>query len=129
MVTYEGIYNDDGTVQNIKERGLSRGYVMYYQGRPIDFKFEEYSETNFETSFEYHKNISEPSVLYYNKDFFYKNGYEIKVINDETKVNLVENNSVTVDEKTPNYINIKCIDSKLEDNTRVRIIFKEKESE
>ena len=41
MVTYEGIYNSDGTVQNIKEKGLSRGYVMYYQGRPIKFKYED----------------------------------------------------------------------------------------
>ena len=75
MVSYEGIYNDDGTVQNIKEKGLSRGYVMYYQGKPIDFKYQTNSNTNFETSFEYHKNITEPSVLYYNKGFFYKKGY------------------------------------------------------
>ena len=124
LVTYEGIYNEDGTVQNIKEMGLSRSYVMYYQGRPIDLKFEENSNTDYETSFEYHKNITEPSVLYYNKDFFYRYGYEIKVINDETKVDLVENKSVTLDERTPNYINIKCLDTKMEDKTKVRIIFK-----
>ena len=124
MVTYEGIYNDDGTVQNIKEKGLSRGYVMYYQGKPIDFKYETDSDTNFETSFEYHKNISEPSVLYYNKDYFYKNGYEIKVIDDDTKEDLVENKKVTLDKNTPNYINIKCSSNDMDDNTKVRIIFK-----
>ena len=126
MVSYEGIYNDDGTVQNIKERGLSRGYVMDYQGRPIDFNFEENSETNFETSFEYHNNIAKPTVLYYNKDFFYKDGYLIEVINDETKEDLIKNKSVILEEETTNYINIKC--NNLANNTKVRIIFKAEES-
>ena len=124
MVSYEGIYNDDGTVQNIKEKGLSRAYVMYYQGKPIDFKYETDSDTNFETSFEYHKNITEPSVLYYNKDFFYKNGYEIKVIDDNTKEDLVKNNKVTLDKSKANYISISCVNNVMEDNTQVRIIFK-----
>jgi len=124
MVSYEGIYNDDGTVQNIKEKGLSRAYVMYYQGKPIDFIYETDSDTNFETSFEYHKNITEPSVLYYNKDFFYKNGYEIKVIDDNTKEDLVKNNKVTLDKSKANYISITCVNNVMEDNTKVRIIFK-----
>ena len=125
MVTYEGIYNSDGTVQNIKEKGLSRGYVMYYQGKPLEFKYEKNSDTNFETSFEYHKNITEPSVLYYNKDFFYKKGYGIQVINKDTKEDLVKARKVSLDEEsTPNYINIKCLEDKLEEFTNVTIIFK-----
>ena len=125
MVTYEGIYNSDGTVQNIKEKGLSRGYVMYYQGKPLEFKYEKNSETNFETSFEYHKNVTEPSVLYYNKDFFYKKGYGIQVINKDTKEDLVKAKKVSLDEEsTPNYINIKCLEDKLEEFTNVTIIFK-----
>ena len=126
MVSYEGIYNDDGTVQNIKEKGLSRGYVMYYQGKPIDFKYQTNSNTNFETSFEYHKNITEPSVLYYNKDFFYKKGYNIQVINDDTKEDLIQTEKVSMDYSIDNYINIKCLENKLDDNTKVRIIFKAK---
>ena len=126
MVSYEGIYNDDGTVQNIKEKGLSRGYVMYYQGKPIDFKYQTNSNTNFETSFEYHKNITEPSVLYYNKGFFYKKGYNIQVINDDTKEDLIQTEKVSVDYSIDNYINIKCLENKLDDNTKVRIIFKAK---
>ena len=126
MVSYEGIYNDDGTVQNIKEKGLSRGYVMYYQGKPIDFKYQTNSNTNFETSFEYHKNITEPSVLYYNKDFFYKKGYNIQVINDDTKEDLIQTEKVNMDYSIDNYINIKCLENKLDDNTQVRIIFKTK---
>ena len=126
MVSYEGIYNDDGTVQNIKEKGLSRGYVMYYQGKPIDFKYQTNSNTNFETSFEYHKNITEPSVLYYNKGFFYKKGYNIQVINDDTKEDLIQTEKASIDYSIDNYINIKCLENKLDDNTKVRIIFKAK---
>ena len=126
MVTYEGIYNSDGTVQNIKEKGLSRGYVMYYQGRPIKFKYEKNSETNFETVFEYHKNITEPSVLYYNKNYFYKKGYNIKIVNNSTDVDLIKEGKVILDEKTDNYIYIKCLEDKLEDNTMVKINFKAK---
>ena len=37
-----------------------------------DFKFKDNSNTYFETSFEFY---SSPTVLYYNKDLFYKNGY------------------------------------------------------
>jgi len=90
---------------------------------PIDFKFEEGSSTDFETSFEYHSDIEAPTVLYYNKDFFYGNGYKIEVINDETKENLLESGAIVLDEQNDNYINI--IGSKLlENNTRVRITFK-----
>ena len=123
LVEYEGIYNPDGTVQTIKEKSLSRAYVPYYQGLPIDFKFEEGSSTNFETSFEYHSDIEVPTVLFYNKDFFYANGYKIEVINDETKENLLESGAIVLDEQNDNYIHI--IGSKLlENKTRVRIVFK-----
>ena len=124
MVEYEGIFNDDGTIQTIKEKGLSRAYVQYYQGKPIDFKFEEESSTDFETSFEYHADIKEPTVLFYNKEFFYGNGYKIDIINDETNESLLENKTVVIDEKTDNYIYIKCDSKLLEDKTIVRIIFK-----
>ena len=90
----------------------------------MEFKYEKYSDTNFQTSFEYHKNITEPSVLYYNKDFFYKKGYDIQVINKDTQEDLVKGGKVTLDKETPNYINIKCLEDKMEDNTNVTIIFK-----
>ena len=124
VVDYEGIYNVDGTIQTIKEQGLSRAYVQYYQGKPIDFKYEEESNTNFETSFEYHANISEPTVLFFNKQFFYSNGYQIDVINDETKESLLSNKGIVLDESNDNYIYIKGDSNLLEDKTKVRIIFK-----
>ena len=124
MVEYEGLFNVDGTIQTIKEQGLSRAYIQYYQGKPIDFKFEDDSETDFETSFEYHADITEPSVLFYNKDFFYKNGYKIDIINDDSKESLIENKTIEINEEVENYIYIRCNPSVLEDKTKVRIIFK-----
>jgi len=124
VVDYEGIYNVDGTIQTIKEQGLSRAYVQYYQGKPIDFKYEEESNTNFETSFEYHTDISEPTVLFFNKQFFYANGYQIDVINDDIKESLLNNKGIVLDESNDNYIYIKGDSNLLEDKTKVRIIFK-----
>ena len=124
VVELEGIFDRDGNLQTIKEQGLSRAYVQYYQGKPIDFKFEEESETNFETSFEYHADISEPTVLFYNREFFYANGYQIDVINDDTKESLLNNKSITLDKSNDNYIYIKGNSKLLEDKTIVRIIFK-----
>ena len=123
VVEYEGIFDGDGNIQTIKEEGLSRAYVQYYQGKPIDFKFEEESSTDFETSFEYHEDISKPTVLFYNKNFFYNNGYSIEVINDDTKEDLVENKSISLDEQSDNYIYIKGDSKLLKDKTKVRIIF------
>ena len=123
LVQYEGIFNPDGTIQTIKEKGLSRAYVPYYQGLPIDFKFEEDSNTNFDTSYEYNSEIEAPTVLYYNKDFFYSKGYKIEIINDKTKENLIESGAVVLEEKTDNYINIKGT-TLLQNKTKVRIAFK-----
>ena len=123
QVEYEGLFNPDGTLQTIKEKGLSRAYVQYYQGKPIDFKFKEDSNTDFETSFEYHSDITEPSVLFYNKDFFYSNGYQMDIIDDDTKESLIENKAVDIDENIDNYIYIKGNSNLLKDKTKVRIIF------
>ena len=57
---------------------------------------------------------------------FYKNGYEIKVINDITGEDLVKEGKVSLDEKNTNYINIKCLENMIEDNTNITIIFKAK---
>ena len=65
-------------------------------------------------------------MLYYNKNYFYKKGYNIKIVNNSTDVDLIKEGKVTLDEKTDNYIYIKCLEDKLEDNTIVKINFKAK---
>jgi hypothetical protein len=47
--------------------------------------------------------ISEPSILYFNKDYFYKNGYDFRVFDDNNKdINMIYNE--IIDE---NYIHFK----------------------
>ena len=61
----EGIFNDDGTVQSWKEKALSRTYIQYYQGEPLEVFFND-ETAEFLSRFKYDKNIQEPSVLYFN---------------------------------------------------------------
>ena len=110
----EGIFNDDGTIQNIKEKALSRTYIQYYQGLPLEIFFND--DTNeFSAKFKYMASITEPSVLYFYKDLKYKDGYELN-ITDENGVKL-ENVSI---EEDGNYIRFK-IGQNTEDNLIVKV--------
>ena len=97
----EGIFNDDGTIQNIKEKALSRTYIQYYQGIPLEINYND-QNSEFMAKFKYDRSIKEPSVLYLNKDLNYKDGYDLK-ITDENDVKIEEMN---VEEKE-NYIYFK----------------------
>ena len=77
----EGIFNDDGTIQNMKEKALTRSYILYYQGIPLEFNFDDNSY-EFIAKFKYNKNIKESTVLYFNKDLYYKNGFELKFLDE-----------------------------------------------
>ena len=96
----EGIFNDDGTVQNMKEKALTRTYILYYQGIPLEFIFNDKTK-EFNAKFKYDKSINNPSVLYINKDFYYKNGYKLKIMDENN--NELDGVQVTED---GNYINI-----------------------
>ena len=86
----EGNFNSDGTVQNLKEKALSRTYILYYQGIPKSFKFDE-NNKNFEAEFTYDKKIKNPSVIYLNKNYYYKNGYDLKIMDkNNTSIDGVE---------------------------------------
>ena len=77
----EGIFNDDGTIQNIKEKALSRTYIQYFQGLPLEMFFND-NTSEFLARFKYYKDINESSVLYFNKDLNYKDGYELDITDD-----------------------------------------------
>ena len=110
----EGIFNDDGTIQKMKEKALSRTYIQYYQGIPLEVIFND--ETNeFYASFKYDGNIKESSVLYLNKNLNYKDGYDLK-ITDESGNKIEE---VNIEEKE-NYIYFK-INRKIEENLVVKV--------
>ena len=107
----EGIFNEDGTIQNWKEKALTRTYVQYYQGEPLEVFFND-ETAEFLARFKYDKNIDEPSVLYFNKELYYNNGYELKITDDYG--NSIED--VIINKKQENYIHFKItkdIDSDL----------------
>ena len=110
----EGIFNDDGTIQKMKEKALSRTYIQYYQGIPLEVNFND--ETNdFYASFKYDGNINESSVLYLNKNLNYKDGYNLK-ITDESGNKIEE---INIEEKE-NYIYFK-INRKVDENLVVKV--------
>ena len=105
----EGIFNPDGTIQSWKEKALSRTYIQYYQGEPLEtFYNDETSE--FFSRFKYDENIKEPSILYFNKELNYNNGYEIEITDD--KGNKID--EVDFEEKD-NYIYFKINQSNKKD--------------
>ena len=96
----EGIFNDDGTVQNMKEKALTRTYILYYQGIPLEFIFNDKTK-EFNAVFKYDKSINAPSVIYFNEKFNYKKGYKLKIMDENNN----ELDGVQVIEDG-NYINI-----------------------
>ena len=107
----EGIFNEDGTLQSYKEKALSRTYIQYYQGVPLEIFFND--ETNeFMAKFKYDGSIEKPSVLYLNKELNYNKGYQLDITDE--KGNKIE--EVSVEDKG-NYINFKINRNKDEDLT------------
>ena len=119
LVDKEGIFNANGTIQYVKERSLSRAYVQYYQGEPESFGFTN-EETDFETVFKYNAAVSAPTVIYFNENFHYKNGYSLKIVNTKTGAEVIFH-----EDKVENYITISGIDKSLNE-VPLKIIFKAK---
>ena len=110
----EGIFNEDGTLQSYKEKALSRTYIQYYQGVPLEIFFND--ETNeFMAKFKYDGSIEEPRVLYLNKELNYNKGYQLDITDE--KGNKIEEVSV---EDNGNYINFKINRSK-DENLTVKV--------
>ena len=96
----EGIFNEDGSIQKMKEKALSRTYILYYQGIPEQFEFNDKTK-EFNAVFEYDKSINAPSVIYFNEKFNYKKGYKLKIMDENDK----ELDGVTI-KQNGNYIEI-----------------------
>ena len=118
IVEKEGIFNLNGTVQFNKEKGLSRSYIQYYQGYPLSFNYLN-DDTDFESEFVYNDNIKENTILYFNKEFFYKMGYEIDVVDENGK-----NVDCNIKEFEDNYLDISL--KGVVNGSKIKIIFKAK---
>ena len=96
----EGIFNEDGSIQKMKEKALTRTYILYYQGIPEYFEFNDKTR-EFNAIFEYDKSINAPTVIYFNKNFYYKKGYTLKIMDENNK----ELDGVTI-KQNGNYIEV-----------------------
>jgi endoglycosylceramidase len=77
----EGIFYDNGTPQDNKIKSLTRTYIQAYQGTPLTSKFEVESAT-YTSSFIYDSKVDSPTVIYFNSEYFYKNGSLISVTDE-----------------------------------------------
>lgn len=104
----EGIFHPNGKIQEIKEKALSRTYVLSYPGIAISSKFLENGE--FFSEFLFDGEIKSPLVLYMNKEYFYKDKkYEILIEDEngnfvENEINVSKENNLFNSE---NYLDIK----------------------
>ena len=99
----------------ILEKALTRTYILYYQGIPEEFNFNDNTK-EFNAIFQYDKSIEKPSVIYINKDFNYKNNYKLTITDIEGK----ELEGVTVTENG-NYIEVLINN---EDKIKVKVNLK-----
>ena len=76
----EGFYNNDGTLQDGKVKALTRTYLTATQGTLKSMQFST-ETSNFESRFDVNTNIKLPSVLYYNKHYWYPNGINFVLYN------------------------------------------------
>ena len=81
----EGMFLDDGMPQENKVKALTRTYIQSYQGSPLSAKFD--AETAlYKGSFIYDDIINAPTVIYFNRDYFYPNGADIFIKDEDGKI-------------------------------------------
>merc|ERR1712013_524287 len=70
--TREGMFNSDGTPQDLKLKAIARTYAHAFQGTPSKMSFNT-TDGSFSTTFEYDAAITEPTEIYLNKAIWYSN--------------------------------------------------------
>lgn len=111
----EGMFQDDGTAQAVKEKALTRSYIQAYQGTPISSKFD--LETGlYASSFYLDSNVNAATVLYLNTELNYKNGFSVRVFDEKNK-----NYNATVKQIDNNYIEF-VINNELRNNNNGRVV-------
>lgn len=77
--TIESFYGANGQLQTRKVKALSRTYVPIVCGDPTYMKFDPLS-SDFKFSFKVSENCrSETTVIYLNREYYYPNGFSIKL--------------------------------------------------
>lgn len=94
----EGMFQEDGTPQDVKVKALTRSYIQVYQGKPVSSQFD--AETGlYSGSYYLDETVLAPSILYLNTERFYPEGFSVRLFNDKNKnydayAKIVDNNYV-----------------------------------
>jgi endoglycosylceramidase len=106
----EGMFSADGTVQEFKYKALTRTYVQAFQGVGTYMNFNKENK-QFQAKFRLNKNLDSPTVIYFNKELNYKNGY-----------NVITSRQSIIDKSEENILKIKIIDEASTDNEEIVIL-------
>jgi len=106
----EGIFYEDGTPQEVKERALTRTYIQAYQGVPISVQFD-YETGFFLSKFYLDMDINAPSRIYMNKKLFYKDfdkNFKMKITDENFRDLIYEKSDYLINGVlNENYLNVK----------------------
>lgn len=72
----EGLYEADGSLQNLKAKALARTYAWSYQGTPKSMFFST-EDSSFTTTFELNSTVSAPTEVFAHADYWYSQGFKI----------------------------------------------------
>ena len=103
-VNLEGLFHEDGKIQELKEKGLTRTYSQAYQGVPISSSVD-YESGFYLTSFDLNISIDKPTRIYFNREIFYpefSEKFEVLVYN-EINEKIINDKNISEE----NYLDIK----------------------
>lgn len=106
--TSEGFYEKNGTLQRNKAEALSRSYVKAAQGVTKKMFFDRITY-QFDADFVYSSKVQKPTTVFINKDYFYTQGYDLKLSIAGNEISSYE-----VQELIPNHLDINILDKSLD---------------
>jgi len=74
-----GVFLSNGTENHAVRKALSRTYAQYVAGRTVSMTFDWEDTRNFTLLFKMNTLVSAPTVIYTNTQYWYPNGFELKV--------------------------------------------------
>ena len=84
----EGLWYSNGTLQSNKVMALSRTYFQAVQGKPLSIEF---NNGTFQGCYELNSTIKYPTEIYFNKELYYPNGFQISVSREGAKISTALN--------------------------------------
>ena len=81
----EGFYNQDGSLQDLKVKALSRTYLAKTQGTLLSQNFNT-NNSQFIAWIKVNTSVEAPSEIYLNTQYWYPDGFEILITQDGKQI-------------------------------------------